>query len=69
MIKCVNKSGSFVLQEAKRYADEDKKVQKKLDARNELEKLLYKARNEIGENGSGKLSYEEEEKLEQVLKK
>jgi len=58
-----------MVNDAERFADEDKKVKERVDARNELEGYLYGLKNQIGdeEKLGGKLSEEDKETIEEAL--
>lgn len=58
-----------MVNDAERFADEDKKVKDRVDARNELEGYLYGLKNQIGdeEKLGGKLSEENKETIEDAL--
>jgi heat shock protein 5 len=55
--------------DAEKYADEDKKVKERVEARNELESYLYSLKNQIGdeEKLGGKLSEEDKETIEELV--
>lgn len=55
--------------DAERFADEDKKLKERIDARNELESYAYSLKNQIGdkEKLGGKLSDEDKEAIEKVV--
>ncbi|KAF9616421.1 hypothetical protein IFM89_029675 [Coptis chinensis] len=55
-----------MVQEAEEFAEEDKKVKEKIDARNSLETYIYNMKNQI--NDKDKLESEENEKIETVVK-
>ncbi len=42
-----------MVQDAERFADEDKKIKARVEARNELESYLYGLKNQLGDNVSG----------------
>lgn len=58
-----------MVNDAERFAEEDKKVKDRVDARNELEGYLYGLKNQIGdkEKLGGKLSEGDKEKIEDAL--
>jgi molecular chaperone DnaK (HSP70) len=58
-----------MVNDAERFAEEDKKVKDRVDARNELEGYLYGLKNQIGDNEKlgGKLSEGDKEKIEDAL--
>ncbi|XP_065821769.1 endoplasmic reticulum chaperone BiP-like [Labrus bergylta] len=55
--------------DAKRFADDDKKLKERIDARNELESYAYSLKNQIGdkEKLGGKLSDEDKEIIEKAV--
>lgn len=55
--------------DAERFADEDKKLKERIDARNELESYAYSLKNQIGdkEKLGGKLSDEDKETIEKAV--
>merc|ERR1711968_3289 len=59
-----------MVQEAKEYEEEDKKVKEKIDARNGLESYIYNIKNTINDEDKikDKLSDEDKETLEEVVK-
>uniref|UniRef100_A0A8C2K8G3 Endoplasmic reticulum chaperone BIP n=1 Tax=Cyprinus carpio TaxID=7962 RepID=A0A8C2K8G3_CYPCA len=58
-----------MVNEAERFADEDKKLKERIDARNELESYAYSLKNQIGdkEKLGGKLSSEDKETIEKAV--
>ncbi|XP_013384606.1 78 kDa glucose-regulated protein [Lingula anatina] len=58
-----------MINDAEKYADEDKKVKEKVESRNELESYAYSLKNQIGdkEKLGGKLSSEDKEKIETAV--
>uniref|UniRef100_A0A672MGH9 Endoplasmic reticulum chaperone BIP n=1 Tax=Sinocyclocheilus grahami TaxID=75366 RepID=A0A672MGH9_SINGR len=58
-----------MVNEAERFADEDKKLKERIDARNELESYAYSLKNQIGdkEKLGGKLSPEDKEAIEKAV--
>lgn len=58
-----------MIQDAEKFADEDKKLKERVEARNELESYVYSLKNQIGdkEKLGGKLSDAEKEKIEAVV--
>ncbi|XP_058633148.1 endoplasmic reticulum chaperone BiP-like isoform X1 [Onychostoma macrolepis] len=59
-----------MVNEAKLFADEDKKLKERIDARNELESNTYYIKNQIGdkEKLGGKLSSDDKEAIEEAIK-
>merc|ERR1719263_50320 len=59
-----------MVQEAKEYEEEDKKVKEKIDAKNSLESYIYNIENTINDEDKikDKLSDEDKETLEEVVK-
>lgn len=59
-----------MVQEAEEFAEEDKKVKEKIDARNQLETYVYNMKNTINDKDklADKLESEEKEKVEAALK-
>lgn len=59
-----------MVREAEEFAEEDKKMKEKIDARNRLETYLYNMKNIIndGEKLGKKLESDEKEKIEEVIK-
>jgi len=59
-----------MVQEAKEYEEEDKKVKEKIDAKNSLESYIYNIKNTIndGDKIKDKLTDEDKETLEEVVK-
>ncbi|XP_026100405.1 endoplasmic reticulum chaperone BiP-like [Carassius auratus] len=58
-----------MVKEAERFADEDKKLKERIDARNELEGYAYSLKNQIGdkEKLGGKLSSEDKEAIKKAI--
>ncbi len=58
-----------MVNEAERFADDDKKLKERIDARNELESYAYSLKNQIGdkEKLGGKLSSEDKEAIEKAV--
>uniref|UniRef100_A0A8C2KAZ8 Heat shock protein 5 n=1 Tax=Cyprinus carpio TaxID=7962 RepID=A0A8C2KAZ8_CYPCA len=58
-----------MVNEAERYADEDKKLKERIDARNELESYAYSLKNQIGDKKKlgGKLSSDDKEAIEKAI--
>ncbi|KAL0194417.1 hypothetical protein M9458_012713, partial [Cirrhinus mrigala] len=58
-----------MVNQAKRFADEDKKLKDRIDARNELERYAYFIKNQIGdkEKLGGKLSSEDKEAIKKTI--
>ncbi|KAL1273568.1 hypothetical protein QQF64_026382 [Cirrhinus molitorella] len=58
-----------MVNEAERFADEDKKLKERIDARNELESYAYSLKNQIGdkEKLGDKLSSEDKEAIEKAV--
>merc|ERR1712168_420637 len=58
-----------MIKDAETFAEEDKKLKEKVEARNELESYAYSLKNQIGdkEKLGGKLSDEEKEKIEEII--
>jgi len=59
-----------MVQEAKEYEEEDKKVKEKIDAKNSLESYIYNIKNTINDEDKikDKLTDEDKETLEEVVK-
>jgi len=59
-----------MVQEAKEYEEEDKKVKEKIDAKNSLESYIYNIKNTINDEDKikDKLSDEDKETLEEIVK-
>uniref|UniRef100_A0ACD5Z949 Uncharacterized protein n=1 Tax=Avena sativa TaxID=4498 RepID=A0ACD5Z949_AVESA len=59
-----------MVKEAEEFAEEDKKVKERIDARNQLETYVYNMKNTIGDKDklADKLESEEKEKVEEALK-
>merc|ERR1711865_1013671 len=62
--------GDRMVQEAKEYEEEDKKVKEKIDAKNSLESYIYNIKNTINDEDKikDKLTDEDKETLEEVVK-
>jgi heat shock protein 5 len=60
-----------MINDAERFAEEDKKVKERVEARNELEGYAYSLKNQIGdkEKLGGKLSSDEKETIEAAIEK
>jgi len=60
-----------MVNDAEKFADEDKKVKEKVEARNELESYAYSMKNQVGdkEKLGGKLSEEDKATIEKALEK
>uniref|UniRef100_A0A669ECY0 Endoplasmic reticulum chaperone BIP n=1 Tax=Oreochromis niloticus TaxID=8128 RepID=A0A669ECY0_ORENI len=58
-----------MVNDAERFADEDKKLKERIDARNELESYAYSLKNQIGdkEKLGGKLSDDDKESIEKAV--
>jgi len=58
-----------MINDAEKYADEDKKLKEKVDAKNELESYAYSLKNQIGdkEKLGAKLSEEDKEKITEAV--
>jgi len=58
-----------MINDAEKFADEDAKLNGRVEARNELESYAYSLKNQIGdkEKLGGKLSDEEKEKIEEIV--
>ncbi|KAK9144040.1 hypothetical protein Syun_013440 [Stephania yunnanensis] len=59
-----------MVREAEEFADEDKKVKEKIDARNSLETYVYNMKNQVSDKDklAEKLESEEKEKIETAVK-
>merc|ERR1712070_1273658 len=59
-----------MVEEAEQYADEDKKVRERIEGRNSLESYVYSVKNTINdeEKLKGKISDEDREKVEEIMK-
>lgn len=59
-----------MVKEAEEFAEEDKKIKEKIDARNQLETYVYNMKNTINEKDklADKLESEEKEKIDAALK-
>lgn len=58
-----------MINDAERYADDDKKVKERVEAKNELESFAYSLKNQINdkEKLGAKLSSEDKEKIEEAV--
>merc|ERR1719408_573895 len=59
-----------MVREAEEYADEDKKVKERIDARNGLESYLYNMKNTLDDEEKGvadKLSADDKEEIENTI--
>ncbi|KAK3088013.1 hypothetical protein FSP39_013455 [Pinctada imbricata] len=58
-----------MINDAEKFADEDKKVKDKVDAKNELESYAYSLKNQLGdkEKLGGKLSDDDKKKVEEAV--
>jgi len=58
-----------MIKEAEKFADDDKKIKEKVDAKNELESYVYSLKNQIGdkEKLGGKLSEAEKETIQEAV--
>ena len=59
-----------MVREAEEFAEEDKKVKEKIDARNSLETYVYNMKNQVSDKDklSDKLELDEKEKIEMAVK-
>ena len=59
-----------MVQEAEEFAEEDKKVKERIDARNSLETYTYNMKNQINDKDklADKLEADEKEKIESAVK-
>merc|ERR1711998_236154 len=59
-----------MVEEAEQYADEDKKVRERIEGRNSLESYVYSVKNTINdeEKLKGKISDEDREKVDEIMK-
>ena len=59
-----------MVREAEEFAEEDKKVKEKIDARNSLETYVYNMKNQISDKDklADKLETDEKEKIETAVK-
>ncbi|KAL5731365.1 Luminal-binding protein 5 [Ranunculus cassubicifolius] len=59
-----------MVREAEEFAEEDKKVKEKIDARNSLETYIYNMKNQVGDKDklADKLETDEKEKIEEAVK-
>lgn len=57
------------MQDAERFADDDKKIKEKVEARNELESYVYSLKTQLAdkEKLGGKLSDEDKSKIEEQV--
>merc|ERR1712170_174551 len=58
-----------MIQDAEKFADEDKKLKERVEARNELESYVYSLKNQINDKDKlgAKISDEEKEKIEEIV--
>lgn len=59
-----------MVREAEEYADEDKRVKERIDARNSLESYLYNLKNTLDDDEKGvadKLSSDDKEEMESTI--
>ena len=58
-----------MINDAEKFADDDKKIKERVEARNELESYVYSLKNQIGdkEKLGAKLSEADKEKIESVI--
>lgn len=58
-----------MIKDAEKFADDDKKVKERVEARNDLESYVYSLKNQIGDKDKlgAKLSTEDKEKLEEAI--
>ncbi|KAL1226592.1 Heat shockprotein [Trichinella spiralis] len=58
-----------MINDAEKYAEEDKKLKERVDAKNELEALAYSLKSQIGDSEKlgGKLSADEKSKVEEAV--
>lgn len=58
-----------MIQDAEKFADDDKKIKEKVESKNELESYCYSLKNQIGdkEKLGGKLSDDEKTKMEEAI--
>ena len=59
-----------MVREAEEFADEDKKVKERVDARNQLETYVYNMKNTIGDKdkAGGKIAEDDKETIESAIK-
>ncbi|KAJ4828428.1 Luminal-binding protein 5 [Turnera subulata] len=58
-----------MVKEAEEFAEEDRKIKEKVDARNSLESYVYNMKNQINDQGiADKLESDEKEKIEEAVK-
>ncbi|KAG9146941.1 hypothetical protein Leryth_005214 [Lithospermum erythrorhizon] len=57
-----------MVREAEEFAEEDKKLKEKIDARNSLETYVYNMKNQINDKLAEKLESDEKEKIETATK-
>merc|ERR1712218_627825 len=58
-----------MIQDAEKFADEDKKLKERVESRNELESYAYSLKNQINDNDKlgSKLGDEDKEKIEESV--
>ncbi len=58
-----------MIQDAERFADEDKKLKERVESRNELESYAYSLKNQINDNDKlgSKLEADDKEKIEEIV--
>lgn len=57
-----------MVKEAEEFAEEDKKLREKIDARNKLETYIYNMKNTVNDKLAEKIESEDKEKMESALK-
>lgn len=57
-----------MLKEAEEFAEEDRKVREKVDARNKLETFVYSMKNTINDKLAEKIDSDDKKKIESALK-
>lgn len=57
-----------MVREAEEFAEEDRKVKERIDARNQLETYIYNMRSSITDKFADKIDSEDKEKIESTLK-
>merc|ERR1712054_5359 len=59
-----------MVEEAEQYAEEDKKIKEKIDARNEFESYVYSVKGVVSdkEKWEGKITEEEKEEVDDAVK-
>lgn len=57
-----------MVKEAEEYAEEDRKVKERIDARNNLETYIYNMRSSMGDKFADKIDSDDKEKIESTLK-